>query len=183
MMSNVGGLVRLRCQGVSLTEGLVVAALSSTLMAAAVANFSQWRAQLAIEQAAAAFEADVHQARSLAIARAESVRIGFEEAPDGQCWLLHSGARGTCRCESGGRPVCEAGSKVFHVAHWPQGQPVRVQANVRSLAFDATHGTVSPTATVRFTGANGKALNQVVGIMGRVRSCSPTGPWSGYKAC
>jgi type IV fimbrial biogenesis protein FimT len=182
-MSIVGGVAKWRRQGVSLTEGLVVAALSSTLAAAAVANFSQWRAQVAVEQAAAAFEADVHQARSLAIARGEAVRMAFEEAPDGQCWMLHSGARGSCRCEAGGSPVCEGASVVFHVAHWPQSQPVRVAANVRSLAFDATHGTVSPTATVRFTGANGRALNQVVGIMGRVRSCAPNGPWSGYKAC
>jgi type IV fimbrial biogenesis protein FimT len=172
-----------RRRGVSLVEGLLVAALTSTLAAATAAHFLQWRARLGVEQVASAFETDVHLARSLALAQRDVVRLAFEPAPNGACWLLHNGPRGSCQCSVDGQALCEAGSQAFRVAHWPEPQAVRLSANVRSLAFDGVRGTVTPAATVRFTGADGKAVHQVVSIMGRVRSCTPSGPWSGYKAC
>jgi type IV fimbrial biogenesis protein FimT len=170
-------------RGASLVEGLLVAALASTLAAASAAHFLQWRARLGVEQVAAAFETDVQLARSLALAQRDVVRLAFEPAPNGACWLLHSGPRGSCQCSNEGQALCEPASQAFRVAHWPEPQAVRVSANVRSLAFDGVRGTVTPAATVRFSGPDGKAVHQVISIMGRVRSCTPSGPWSGYKAC
>jgi type IV fimbrial biogenesis protein FimT len=173
---------RRRTRGVSLAESLVAVAIASTLVAATAGHVVQWRAQAAVELAAAAFEADVHHARSQALVRQDTVRLSFEDAPGGACWVLHSGPRDSCRCTPDGAADCQPGSEPLRVAHWPLSQPVRVQANVRSLAFDPVHGTVSPGGTVRFTGAR-RPVHQVVGILGRVRSCVPGGGLSGYKAC
>ena len=164
-------------------ESLVAAAISSTLAAAAAGHFAQWRTQSGIEQVASAFETDVQHARSLALARNQAVRLSFEAAPDGACWVIHTGARGACVCQSGGAAQCTGNEQVFRVAHWPHKQPVRVESNVRSLSFDPAHGTASPTGTVRITGSGSKSVHQVVNIMGRVRSCVPGGGLAGYKAC
>jgi type IV fimbrial biogenesis protein FimT len=172
-----------RRRGASLLEGLLVAALAFTLAAAATAHFAQWRQTLRVEQVAAAFETDVQLARSLAQAHRDTVRLSIEPAPDGACWLLHSGPRGSCRCEAAGQARCEGAAQVFRVAHWPDTHGLQVHSNARHLSFDGISGTVTPAATVRFVGEQGRSLHQVVSIMGRVRSCSPSAPWAGYKAC
>jgi type IV fimbrial biogenesis protein FimT len=65
----------------------------------------------------------------------------------------------------------------------PDSGNVRLQSNVRSLLFDGTRGTVSPTGTVRVIGADGRAVHQVVNVLGRVRACSPQRALPGYRAC
>jgi len=66
---------------------------------------------------------------------------------------------------------------------FPEGGPVRLQSNSRSVVFDATKGTSTPTATMQLTARNGMTLRQVMNILGRVRSCSPAPSLSGYRAC
>ncbi len=51
------------------------------------------------------------------------------------------------------------------------------------MLFDPVRGTTTPTATVRVVAADGRAIHQIVNIMGRVRACSPGGAVSGYRAC
>ena len=58
-----------------------------------------------------------------------------------------------------------------------------VQANVASILFDPVHGTSTPAGTVRVIGSTGRELRHVVNVMGRVRTCSPQGGVSGYRAC
>jgi type IV fimbrial biogenesis protein FimT len=42
---------------------------------------------------------------------------------------------------------------------------------------------VTPTGTLRLSLRDGRGLNQVVNIMGRVRTCSRSGTVPGYPAC
>jgi type IV fimbrial biogenesis protein FimT len=60
---------------------------------------------------------------------------------------------------------------------------VSLRSNSRSVLFDPTKGTSSPTATVQLQARNGSAIHQVMNIMGRVRSCSPAPELSGYRRC
>jgi type IV fimbrial biogenesis protein FimT len=72
---------------------------------------------------------------------------------------------------------------VHRVVHFAADSGVAVAANVRSLVFEPTRGTVTPTATLRVEGARA-AVHQVVNIMGRIRSCTPdAAAMPGYKAC
>lgn len=172
-----------RHRGLSAVESLVGAAIVTTTLATAAGSIVSWRTQLGVQQAAAEFETDVHHARSLALARNETIRLSLAPAPDGSCWIIHSGPRDACRCLGGGRAECSAAGEALRVAHWPAGQPVRLDANVRSVAFDPVHGTASPALTARFSAAGARPVHQVVSIMGRVRSCVPGGGLSGYRAC
>jgi type IV fimbrial biogenesis protein FimT len=65
------------------------------------------------------------------------------------------------------------------------GGPVSLKSNSRSVVFDATKGTRTPTATMQLMSRNGMTLRQVTNIMGQVRSCSPAPApgLSGYRAC
>ncbi|OYU94981.1 MAG: hypothetical protein CFE45_19905, partial [Burkholderiales bacterium PBB5] len=52
----------------------------------------------------------------------------------------------------------------------------------KSLIFDASKGTVTPTATLVVADRDGRSVRQVINIMGRLRACSPTGA-AGFSRC
>jgi type IV fimbrial biogenesis protein FimT len=51
------------------------------------------------------------------------------------------------------------------------------------MTFDPVKGTVTPTATLRVESKDGRALHQVVNLLGRIRTCSPGGKLPGEKTC
>ena len=54
------------------------------------------------------------------------------------------------------------------------------------MLFDPLHGTSTPAGTLKITGASGRAVQHVVNVMGRVRTCSPQGAapaLAGYRVC
>ena len=65
----------------------------------------------------------------------------------------------------------------------PANSGVLLTGLQRPVVFDGRKGTVTPTATLRLTARDGRAIHQVVNIMGRVRSCSPAGAVGGLRAC
>jgi type IV fimbrial biogenesis protein FimT len=174
---------RPRQRGLTLIESLVGTAIVATAAASVAPGLTQWRAQLEVQQAAAAFETDVQYARTLAIARHETLRFAFDSSVAGACYVVHSGPRGACRCTPEGQGECSEGGQVWRVAAFAANQPARLETNARAIAFDPVHGTVTPAATLRFSAAGAQAVHQVVGIMGRVRSCTPGGRLAGYPRC
>ena len=171
-------------RGFSVIEGLVTAAIVSTLTATAAGHIANWRVQWAVTETAAALETDFHYARSLALTRQQTVYWAWEQTEAGACWVVFSGPRQACRCGAAGEsPDCGAGTEILRSVHLPAGQPVSLSANAKSLAFDATLGTAAPGATVRITAAQAKPVHQVISVMGRVRSCVPGGGLAGYRAC
>jgi type IV fimbrial biogenesis protein FimT len=60
---------------------------------------------------------------------------------------------------------------------------VQVRSVSKTVTFDPLKGTVTPTATLRVEARNGRAIHQVVNLLGRVRSCSPLGRRTGELAC
>jgi type IV fimbrial biogenesis protein FimT len=171
-------------RGISAIENLVAAAVVSTLAASAAGQLANWRAQLSVTEMAAALETDLQFARSQALARQQTVHWTWEQTEHGACWIVFSGPRQACRCAAAeGPPECSAQADVLRSVHLPAGHPVTLSANAKTLAFDATLGTVSPGATVRLSAPHAKTVHQVIGIMGRVRSCVPGGGLAGYRAC
>jgi type IV fimbrial biogenesis protein FimT len=170
-------------RGASLLEALVVLAIVAVLLGAALPSLGGLAQRTHLEGVALQFETDVQHARSLAVARQQGVRIGFGQSGGRSCYLLHTGAPGGCTCTAPGPAVCAGGAEALRLVRIDGRQAPALHANAASVLFDPVRGTTTPTATVRVVAADGRAIHQVVNIMGRVRSCSPGGAVAGYRAC
>lgn len=126
--------------------------------------------------------ADLQLARNEAIARNEPVRISLHAAQ--QCYVVHTGAAAQCDCAAEGAALCSAGATQIRTVRWDTaGDALALQANSSSMLFDPLHGTASPTGTWRVVAADGRAIHQVVNVMGRVRSCAGAGTIPGLRPC
>lgn len=169
-------------RGVTLIESLVVLTIGAIVLGATVPSFEQARERRQLDGIAAQLETDLQYARSLAVARDVTVRVSFGAISDASCYVVHTGAAGACQCSGTETPTCTAGTQMLQHTAWTSETPVRLQANARSIAFDASRGTVTPTATIKLQGAHG-AVHQIINIMGRVRTCSPAPALPGHRAC
>lgn len=170
-------------RGVTLVESLIVLAVTAVVLGAALPGFESARERRHLEGAAAQLETDLHFARSLAAAHHESLRVSFTSGAGGSGWVIHQGGARHCRAEADGSAQCNGPARVHRVVHFAPGDAVGVQANVSSILFDPLKGTSTPTGTLRVVGRSGAAVHQVVNLMGRVRSCSPTATLYGYPRC
>ena len=172
-----------RTQGLGLIELLVCLAITTILLAGAMQALRGLSTRQALEATAALLETDLRHARSLALATDAPVRFEVQ-APGAQttCYLIYSGPAGSCTCRADGTAQCLADSRAWRVAAQDTRQGIRILHSGRALTFDAGKGTVTPTATLVVSDADGQAIHQVVNIMGRVRSCSPQG-LGGLRRC
>ena len=170
-------------RGLSLIECCATLAIASILVGTAAPSFDGLLKSRRLDGAAAELAVDLHYVRSEAVSRNEGVRVGFQNTVGGSCTVIHTGAAADCPCDSSGVAQCVNGATALKTVFHPASSGVTVQANVASMRFDQTNGTVTPAATVRVTTADGRAVHHVVNIMGRVRSCSPGGLAKGYRAC
>jgi type IV fimbrial biogenesis protein FimT len=172
-----------RARGVSLIEACVTVSVLAIILGSVAPSFAQMRQRVEIEGIANQLETDIQFARSEAVARAQPLRVTFGSNGSDTCYMVHTGAAEDCRCDESGRAECVADVQALKTVHLPASGTVRTQSNARSMLFDGRRGTVSPSATVRVIGSDGRALHQVVNVMGRVRSCSPQGSVAGYRSC
>jgi len=170
--------------GLTLVELLCALAILAVLMGGALPSLFQLRATQTLRAAADLLETDLQYARSLALAEGQPVRLSLQAMDDGgSCYLIHTGPAQSCRCRPAGQAAqCEPGSRLLRVVELDRSTGLRLAPVDRSLVFDSHKGTVTPTATLRLSDAEGRAIHQIVNIMGRVRSCSPTA-LAGMKAC
>jgi type IV fimbrial biogenesis protein FimT len=171
-------------RGVTLVEAAVALAVTAILVGLAIPSFEQARQRRHLEGAAQLFETDVQHARSLAVARQQTVRLSFDAtAGAGCCYVVHTGAANACTCAADGAAVCSAAAEALRAVRLDGASAPTLRANVRAIAFDAVRGTVTPTVTVRVVAPGGEAIHQIVNVMGRVRSCSPAPALPGYPTC
>lgn len=170
-------------RGVTMVETMVVTSVVAVLTGIAAPSFDASIQRRHLEGAAAQLETDIHHTRMLAVARNAALRISFESAAGGSCYVIHTGAANQCGCDAGGAAVCQGAAVAERAVFFAAADTLQLQSNSRSVLFDPQRGTSSPTATMRLTSRNGTAIHQVVNIMGRVRSCSPAPALSGYRAC
>jgi len=169
-------------RGVSLIESLIVMTITAVIVGATAPGLQDSRARRHVEGAAAQLETDLQFTRSLAVARNHNLRVEFASGADGSCYVVHTGGPGACTCGTTG-PVCTEGAQALRHVHYGSDGTFELKANVQSMVFDAEKGTVTPTATLRLEGRRGHTLHQVVNILGRVRTCTPTPALAGYRAC
>ena len=169
--------------GVSLVESVTVVAVAAILAGTAAPSLADFIGSRRLEGAATQLATDIQFVRTDAVARNQPLRIGFFSSSEGSCYVVHSGAAGLCSCAATGSAECSGDAVQIKTVQLPSRDKVGVSVNAASLVFDPLHGTVSPTATVRVVGPQGRAIHHVVNVMGRVRSCSPQGAMPGYRAC
>jgi type IV fimbrial biogenesis protein FimT len=174
---------RHRQSGFTLIESLVMATILLIILGAVAPSFSSTIERRRIEGLVNQFETDVRYAQSEAQLRARSVRLSFLPAGTNSCYIVHTGDPNDCVCNNNGRGVCTGTAQALRVEFVQARDRVRISSNSRSLAFNAARQTVTPTATVTFSGTEGRSVKQIVNVMGRVRTCSPQGSISGYKRC
>jgi type IV fimbrial biogenesis protein FimT len=174
---------RSKQSGFTLVEGIAAMAVAAVLVGAAVPSFKQMNARRHVEGPAVELAADLLHARSEAIARNEGVRVSFQNPAAGACYVLHTGDAGDCVCSGAAPAACINGAREIKTVWLPAGRPVSLQSNVASMLFHPVRGTTTPAGTVKVLGSNGYAIQHVVNIMGRVRSCTPGAAIPGYKPC
>lgn len=165
-----------RRRGLTLVESAVTLALAAVVVGLAVPGFAAIGEHERLRAVASALQTDIAFARSQAAAQSRTLRLEFAGP---RCWLLHDGPAG-CGCGPGAA-ACP-GRLVLRQADLGAGHPVELRANVGSILFEPTRGTVTPTTTVRLSLPQGPRLHLVVNLMGRVRRCSPDG-LPGEAAC
>lgn len=171
-------------RGLTLVELLCVLAITAVLLGGAWPMFLDMHARQALQSQAALLETDVHFARSQALTNGRAVRLSVQAMANGAtCYVVHTGPAHACRCSGGGQAVCDVDTHLLRLAE--QGGPSSIALGPvqRSVLFDPGQGTVTPTATLRLTDARGRAIHQIINIMGRVRSCTPTAGLGGLRPC
>ncbi len=169
--------------GFSLIDGLVATSVVAILAGIAATSASDSRARQLLLGAATELEADLQQAHAWAQALNTPIRLSFETAEGGSCYVIHTGPAQDCSCLAPQGASCEDGATPLRTVRFDSPQGLHVSANVRSLTLDPVRGTLSPTGTVKMTASNGAAVHQVINLTGRVRTCSPTPGLAGFKAC
>ena len=173
-----------RWRGLSLVELLCALAISALLLGGAVPLLQDLRQGQRLQAAAALLETDIHFARSSAISTGSQVRLVTRALQSGgSCYLLHTGAADACECIGQGEARCDAGARLLRIEVLQPAGGVTLAALAHPLVFDGRKATVTPTATLRLGSRDGRAIHQVVNIMGRVRSCSPAGTVGGLRTC
>jgi len=168
------------CQrGVTLVEVVIVMVIVALVAASAAPGLRSLIDGQRLRGAAAQLAADLQFARAEAQHRGTRLRFSVGDG----CYMVHSGSAAQCRCAGPGPARCDAGAQALRTAHLAAADGIVLQSNVGSIVFDPLHGTCTPTGTFRLVAADGRALHQVVNLMGRVRTCSPQGAVTGHAAC
>lgn len=171
-----------RQTGYTLVESLIPVTITAILLGGALPSLQTMTQRRQLEGSAAQLETDLQLARSAAVAANAVLRMDFASGAQGSCYILHDGAAGDCACGADGAPVCSAGVTPQRSVFFPDADPVRLHANVHSIGFDPTKGSVTPTASIRLQAQAGE-LRLVINVMGRVRSCTPDVALPGHHAC
>ena len=170
-------------RGLSLVEAMCCLAIGASLVGVAVPGFGEVRMRQQLKLSASQLAANINLARSSAMLQGKSIRLTWRSSATGSCYMVHSGSASLCNCDAGGSAACSVGAALVRSEFLPNSSQVALSVATTSILFDAQKGTVTPTATLKLTDTHGRAIHQVVNIMGRLRSCSPHAQVAGMAAC
>lgn len=172
---------RRRARGVTLIECLCAISIVATSLGLAMPSLKNWQERQALLSAAAELETDIQYARSQAVAHNAAVHLTVRTAPDGACYVMHTGDADDCTCTSDNRTICTGSAAMLRYSAYPERGAVKLLTRNTTLTFNPRLGTVTPAATFKLQ-ASSATVHQIVSIMGRTRSCSPD-KIPGVRAC
>jgi type IV fimbrial biogenesis protein FimT len=169
-------------RGVTLIEMAVAIAVTVIVAATAAPGLTSFIEARRLDAAATQLAADIQLVRTEAVARNLPIRLSIHGDAASSCWVVHTGGAAQCSCAASGPAVCSGDATEIKTVVLGASDRVGVQGNVASMLFDPLHGTTTPTGTLRLVDAHGRAVHHIVNVMGRVRSCTPSGV-PGWRAC
>ncbi len=170
-------------RGVSFVELLISTAVATVALGGVLPGMKSAMERRHLDGATAQLQTDIQFARSLAVAQNRTLRVSFRSDASGACYVVHTGSAGDCTCVGSDVPVCTAGAWAARAVRFEATGPVQISSNVASMVLEPSKGTVSPTGTIRLQASGDLAVNLVVNLMGRVRTCTPATRLSGYVSC
>jgi type IV fimbrial biogenesis protein FimT len=170
-------------RGVTLIEAMSVVAILSIVCGTALPSFTSLRQRAELAGVAAQVETDVQFARSQATAFGHPVQLTLRESGGATCYMVHTGPAAQCSCGGTAAAACSGDSELLRSVSLAASGDVQVRSASKSIAFDPVRGTATPTATLRVEARDGRAIHQVINLLGRVRSCSPGGRLAGEATC
>lgn len=177
---------RLRQRGITLVEASVATSIAVILTATAAPHLGNFVEKQRLDGAAAQLASDLQLARAEAVMRNEPLRLTVHGADAGACYVIHTGPADDCSCAVSGPAVCSGDARQLKTVSLPAADGITLAGNVGSILFDPLHGTSTPSGTLKLISTSGRAVHQVVNVMGRVRTCSPSGDAGavpGYRVC
>lgn len=170
-------------RGLTLIEAAVVTVIVAIAVSSVVPGFQGFIEGQRLSGAAAQLATDLQFARAEAVLRHSGLRFSVKSGDWGQCYIVHTGDPDECSCASDGPAQCSGDAKALRSVRFAAADTVALQTNVGSIRFDPLHGTCTPTGTLKVVAPSGRAVHQIVNLMGRVRSCTPHGAVSGHASC
>jgi type IV fimbrial biogenesis protein FimT len=170
--------------GFTLVELLITIALIAVVLALAAPSFTSTLANKRMEGVAGEFVTDLQYTRSEAVQRNANVRLSTGSA--GSCYTIYvwTGA-GSCTCTGTPGSACTGGpTELKTVQFGSSGAAV-----TPSVTFEfepvrgALQGGVDQSATVSSSSGAWQLRADVLGVVGRVLTCSPSGSLKGYVSC
>lgn len=172
-----------RQSGLGLVENLISAVIATTAIAAAAPGFERTLQLQRLESAAALLETDLQHARSLAVTQNRALRFEMRSGTTGACYVVHAGRPGDCLCEDRPAATCSNSTAPLRSEAFSGQGRLGIRATAASFIFDPTLGTVTPTSSIDISNRRGDTLRLVVNVMGRVRTCTPSGLLPTHPAC
>lgn len=170
-------------QGITLVESLAVLVICGLLAGAALPSLQEARAARQADASAAQLRTALQHARSLAVAEGRLMTVSFANDTSGSCYVVYSGPRSSCTCSSAGEAICVAGARGVRSVYAADHRQTSFRSSAPDVSFDATHGTVTPTATVRVQSERGEERHVVISLTGRTRTCTLGSPSFGIDRC
>jgi type IV fimbrial biogenesis protein FimT len=168
-------------RGVTLVEAGVVLAIGAITLGTVAPGFQRFIEKQKLEGAAAQLATDIQFTRAESVLRNEALRLAVQHQPWGACYVIHSGTPASCTCKADGVAECTGGARQLKTVVFPSTEALALASNVASIGFDPMHGTSTPAGTFTLTTRSGRAIEHIVNLMGRVRTCAIG--LAGHAAC
>jgi type IV fimbrial biogenesis protein FimT len=152
-----------RVLGVTLIETMVTVAIMAVLLGVVVPSMARMLERQRVQGVAEQAALDLHQARSEALSRQESVFVATVVSSDGSCYVLHIGSKDGCLCTADGKASCDVDSTALKTVGFAPGHPVQLlSAPARTVTIESLRATASSTGTYRFGRVDGLAMKLIV---------------------
>ncbi len=171
-------------RGFTLIEAMTVVLLTATLALLAAAPMQRMVQTRWLHGSTAHVATALHHARATAIARQERTAVSLiARQGGGACQLVHTGSVRDCACTAPAAAQCTGAATLISAWHLPDASRLSVTGTAASIRFDPRAGTATPAGRFVLRTPNGREIQTVVALTGRVRSCSVGPRELGFNPC
>jgi prepilin-type N-terminal cleavage/methylation domain-containing protein len=152
-----------RVSGVTLIETMVAVAIMAVLLGVVVPSMARMLERQRVQGVAEQAALDLHQARSEALSRQESVFVSTAITGGGSCYVLSIGSKDGCSCTADGKASCDIDSTPLKTVGFAPGYPVQLLgAPANGVTIDSMRAIAVSTGKYTFGSTSGLSMRLVV---------------------